>query len=189
VKTYHYIRIAFLLNFLAGFSQKINLQKFSVKDGLVQSTVKQIEQDDYGNLWLATNYGLSKFNGKNFENFTTTNGLPSNEISSLLFTNDILFIGTKQGFCSYDGNKLSCSGLFQKINGNVKKILETKGVLHIITTKGYYLLDISKPSFVIDSIAIPNITSQNPSDAEFDEDGNLWISTTKKGLFFIENSF
>jgi ligand-binding sensor domain-containing protein len=65
----------------------MNLQKFSVKDGLVQSTVKQIEQDEYGNLWLATNYGLSKFNGKTFENFTTTNGLPSNEISSLLFTN------------------------------------------------------------------------------------------------------
>jgi len=76
----------------------MNLQKFSVKEGLVQSTVKQIEQDDYGNLWLATNYGLSKFNGKVFENYTTTNGLPSNEISNLLFTNDILFIGTKKAF-------------------------------------------------------------------------------------------
>ena len=63
----------------------MNLQKFSVKDGLIQSTVKYIEQDQYGNLWLGTNYGLSKFNGKTFENFTTTNGLPSNEISSLLF--------------------------------------------------------------------------------------------------------
>ena len=88
------------MNSLMGFSQKMNLQKFSVKDGLVQSTVKQIEQDEYGNLWLATNYGLSKFNGKTFENFTTTNGLPSNEISSLLFTNEILFIGTKKGFCA-----------------------------------------------------------------------------------------
>lgn len=188
VKKHHYIIIAFLLNLFAGFSQKINLQKFSVKDGLIQSTVKQIEQDDYGNLWLATNYGLSKFNGKNFENFTTTSGLPANEISSLLFTNDILFIGTKKGFCSYNGNKISYSTLYQKINGNVKKILGAKGVLHIITTKGYYVLDISKPVFTLDSIAIPNIISQNPSDAEFDEDGNLWISTTKKGLFFIEKS-
>lgn len=177
-----------MLNFFLGFSQKINLQKFSVKDGLIQSTVKQIEQDEYGNLWLATNYGLSKFNGKSFENFTTTNGLPSNEISSLLFTNEILFIGTKKGFCSYNGSKISNSSIYQKIQGHVKKILETKNVLHIITTKGYYLLDISNPTFTIDSVAIPNITSQNPTDAEFDEDGNLWISTTKKGLFFIEKS-
>lgn len=188
MKTYHYIILFFLLNFFSGFSQKINLQKFSVKDGLIQSTVKQIEQDDYGNLWLATNYGLSKFNGKSFENFTTTNGLPSNEISSLLFTKDILFIGTKKGFCSYNGNKINYSALYQKIHGNIKKILEVKNSLHIITTKGYYILDINKPTFVLDSIAIPNITSQNPSDAEFDEDGNLWISTMRKGLFFIEKS-
>lgn len=171
-----------------GFSQKMNLQKFSVKEGLVQSTVKQIEQDEYGNLWLATNYGLSKFNGKSFENFTTTNGLPSNEISSLLFSNDILFIGTKKGFCSYTGNKLDTRDLYKKITGNIKKILDDKGVLHIITSKGYYLLDITKPTFHLDSIAIPNITSQNPTDAEFDEDGNIWISTNKKGLFFIEKN-
>ncbi|MBI3517854.1 MAG: hypothetical protein HY062_00670, partial [Bacteroidetes bacterium] len=166
----------------------MNLQKFSVKEGLIQSTVKQIEQDDYGNLWLATNYGLSKFNGKNFENFTTTNGLPSNEISSLLFANERLFIGTKKGFCSYSGNKIDTRALYKRINGNVKKILAEKGTLHIITSKGYYLLDISKPVFSLDSIAIPNITSQTPSDAEFDEDGNLWISTIKKGLFFIEKT-
>jgi serine phosphatase RsbU (regulator of sigma subunit)/ligand-binding sensor domain-containing protein len=166
----------------------MNLQKFSVKDGLVQSTVKQIEQDEYGNLWLATNYGLSKFNGKTFENFTTTNGLPSNEISSLLFTNEILFIGTKKGFCAYTGNKIDTRAIYKKINGNTKKILEDKGILHIITSKGYYLLDITKPVFHLDSIAIPNITSQNPTDAEFDEDGNVWISTNKKGLFFIEKN-
>lgn len=188
MKTYLSVILIFLLSSLVGFSQKMNLQKFSVKDGLIQSTVKYIEQDDYGNLWLATNYGLSKFNGKSFENFTTTNGLPSNEISSLLFSNDILFIGTKKGFCSYSGNKIEAKDLYKKINGNVKKILEDKGTLHIITSRGYYLLDISKPSYHLDSIAIPNITSQNPTDAEFDEDGNLWISTNKKGLFFIEKT-
>ncbi|MBC7694881.1 MAG: SpoIIE family protein phosphatase [Burkholderiales bacterium] len=188
VKTNHFLILAFLLNILSGYSQKMNLQKFSVKEGLCQSTVKQIEQDNYGNLWLATNYGLSKFNGKLFENFTTTNGLASNEISCLLFANDVLFIGTKKGFCAYTGNKIDTRALYKKITGNVKKILEREGVLHIITSKGYYLLNISKPVYVIDSIPIPNITSQNPSDAEFDEDGNLWISTLKKGLFFIEKT-
>ncbi len=59
MKTHHYIILLFLFNFFVGHSQKMNLQKFSVKEGLIQSTVKQIEQDDYGNLWLATNYGLS----------------------------------------------------------------------------------------------------------------------------------
>lgn len=187
-KKRYYIAYLLFWNALVSFSQKMNLQKFSAKEGLIQSTVKQIEQDTYGNLWLATNNGLSKFNGKTFENFTTTNGLPSNEISSLLFTNDLLFIGTKKGLCSYNGNKIDNGELFQKIKGSVKKILERQQVLHIITTKGYYTINISKPKHVLDSIAIPNITSQNPTDAEFDEDGNLWVSTSKRGLFFIENN-
>jgi hypothetical protein len=48
VKTRYYIIFIILLNFFVGYSQKMNLQKFSVKEGLIQSTVKQIEQDDYG---------------------------------------------------------------------------------------------------------------------------------------------
>jgi serine phosphatase RsbU (regulator of sigma subunit)/ligand-binding sensor domain-containing protein len=188
VKARYYIILILVLGFTLGFSQKINLQKFSVKEGLIQSTVKQIEQDDYGNLWLATNYGLSKFNGKSFESFTTTNGLPSNEISNLLFTNEKLFIGTKKGFCSYSGNKIENFPIYEKIRGSVRKILDSKGVLHIITNKGYYLLDLNKSKPQLDSIAIPNITSQIPTDAEFDEDGNLWISTSRKGLFFIEKN-
>jgi len=188
VKIFYYIILALVLNAAVGFSQKMNLQKFSVKEGLIQSTVKQIEQDDYGNLWLATNYGLSKFNGKTFENFTTTNGLPSNEISSLLFTNEVVFIGTKKGFSSYTGNKIEEKPVYQKINGHVRKILENKGVLHIITSKGYYLLDITKENYIIDSIAIPNIIAQEPTDAEFDENGNIWISTNRQGLFFIEKT-
>ena len=188
MKLSYYIILVFLLNFFIGHSQKMNLQKFSVKEGLIQSTVKQIEQDNYGNLWLATNYGLSKFNGKNFESFTTTNGLPSNDISSLLFANETLFIGTRKGFCSYSGNKIDIKQEYKKIRGNVIKILNNKSVLHVITSKGYFLLDISKNVFSLDSVAIPNIIAQSPSDAEFDEDGNLWISTDRKGLFFIEKS-
>jgi serine phosphatase RsbU (regulator of sigma subunit)/ligand-binding sensor domain-containing protein len=188
LKLGRYILFVFLINTLHGYAQKLNLQKFSVKEGLVQSTVKQIEQDTYGNLWLATNYGLSKFNGKDFQNITTTNGLPSNEISSLLFHNDKLYIGTKKGFCAYNGSSIENTALYKKIKGNVKRILLKKNELHILSSKGYYVLDMSTSPFSLDSIPIPNIASQNITDAEFDEDGNLWISTNKKGIFFIEST-
>lgn len=170
------------------FAQKLNLQKFSVKEGLIQSTVKQIQEDKFGNLWLATNNGLSKFNGKDFENFSTTNGLPSNDINSLLFLNDRLYIGTRKGLCFYNGYSIETYPLFNKISGSIKKLLTKNDELHVLTTKGYYLLNINEKDVKIDSVAIPNISSQNPTDAEFDEDGNLWVSTSKKGLFFIETS-
>lgn len=188
MKFHYYILLLFAVITVPGFSQKMNLQKFSVKEGLIQSTVKQIEEDPYGNLWLATNNGLSKFNGKTFDNVTTTDGLPSNEISSLIFVNNMLFIGTKNGFSAYDGHHVVANSIFKKIRGHVRKILFLKNTLHIISNKGYYMLDISNRQFKIDSVAIPNIIAQNPSDAAMDEDGNLWISTYNKGLFFIENS-
>lgn len=186
IRIYLYITVVLSFASLLSFGQKINLQKFSVKDGLCQSTVKQIEQDDFGNLWLATNYGLSKFNGKSFETYSTTDGLPSNDISCLLYKNENIFIGTRKGFCSYNGGKIENTALFRKIEGHVKKIVEKNNILHIITNRGYYVLDISKNIFHLDSIAIQNVISQNPTDAEFDGDGNMWISTSKKGLFFVE---
>ena len=169
-------------------AQKLNLQKISIKDGLSQSTVRQIEKDDFGNLWLATGYGLSKYNGKTFEVFTTSDGMPTNEITNLLYYKTNLFIGTKKGLCLFDGAKINYNPLLQKIKGNVKKIIPHNNIVHIITTRGYYLLDNSNSEFKLDSIAIPSILGQNPTDAEFDEDGNLWISTSKHGIYFIENN-
>ena len=110
-------------------AQKLNLQKISIKDGLSQSTVRQIEKDDFGNLWLATGYGLSKYNGKTFEVFTTSDGMPTNEITNLLYYKTNLFIGTKKGLCLFDGAKINYNPLLQKIKGNVKKIIPQTLVL------------------------------------------------------------
>ena len=176
------------LGFFKLSAQKLNLEKISIKDGLSQSTVKYIEQDNYGNFWLATNYGLSKYNGKSFEVFTTTNGLPANEISTLLFYKDILYIGTKKGLCAFNGNKIDNNNLYKKINGNVKKILSQNNTIHIITSKGYYILNNIDKTPKLDSVAISSILAYSPTDAEFDEDGNLWISTSKHGVYFMENN-
>lgn len=183
----HLYTYIILLSTALGYAQKINFQKYSIKDGLPQSTVKQIEQDKYGNLWLATQYGLSRFDGRSFENYTTNNGLPSNEVSNLLFAKENLFIGTKEGLCVFNGAKIIQSNVLKKVTGKVIKVLEKESVIHVITTKGYYLLEVKeKNNFTIDSVPIPNVVSNSPSDAVFDPDGNLWISSYEKGLFFIE---
>jgi hypothetical protein len=37
-------------------------------------------QDNLGFIWFATNNGLTRFDGKNFKNFTVNDGLPDNEV-------------------------------------------------------------------------------------------------------------
>ncbi|MEN8810218.1 MAG: two-component regulator propeller domain-containing protein, partial [Flavobacteriales bacterium] len=56
---------------------------YSTKEGLAQSQVNDIKQDRKKYIWIATLDGLSKFNGKTFENFYQKDGLLSNRISSL----------------------------------------------------------------------------------------------------------
>ena len=55
--------------------------RYSDKDGLPNNTVFGILNDDFGNLWMSTNKGISCFNTqqKSFRNFTTEDGLPGNE--------------------------------------------------------------------------------------------------------------
>ncbi|MGB1298469.1 MAG: two-component regulator propeller domain-containing protein, partial [Psychrobium sp.] len=43
------------------------LKNYSVEDGLSQSAVNQITQDDFGYLWIATDYGLNRFDGYTFQ--------------------------------------------------------------------------------------------------------------------------
>ena len=63
-------------------AQILNIQTYSVKDGLAQSQVQSIIQDSQGYLWFGTVDGLSRFNGTSFVNFTVKDGMASNEVTA-----------------------------------------------------------------------------------------------------------
>lgn len=69
------------------------------------SGIRAILQDSKGNYWFGShNEGVGYFNGKSFEYFTTNEGLPNNQIRSIQEDkNGIIWIGTANGVCSYNG--------------------------------------------------------------------------------------
>ncbi len=64
-------------------AQKDNFTYYTVKHGLPNNVIYGIVEDDNSNLWLSTNYGLSRFNPVSgpFRNYTVEDGLQSNEFS------------------------------------------------------------------------------------------------------------
>ena len=56
---------------------------FSVQDGLTQSQVIDIGQDQAGYLWFTTARGLNRFDGKDFDHLTIADGLPTNLLTAL----------------------------------------------------------------------------------------------------------
>jgi signal transduction histidine kinase/DNA-binding response OmpR family regulator len=69
-------------NFLKGQEDYvIDVQHFTTADGLLHREVRSVFQDSQGFIWIGTKYGLNRFDGHNFKNFSKErNGLESNNV-------------------------------------------------------------------------------------------------------------
>lgn len=106
--------VAFLMGSVSGEAQPYTYRSYSLAEGLPQSQVWCGLSDHQGFLWFGTQGGgLCRFDGLDFEIFTTADGLPSNFILSLYQDQDFnIWIGTNQGFCRFDGHQFTAiSGL------------------------------------------------------------------------------
>src|SRR4030042_4541832 len=96
-----------LLILLQGesFSQQYFFRKYSLEEGLPQSTVYCIVEDSRGFIWMGTDGGgLSRFDGTKFETFTKADGLSDNVIRSLFeASRGNIWIGTFTGLTLYAG--------------------------------------------------------------------------------------
>jgi ligand-binding sensor domain-containing protein/two-component sensor histidine kinase len=77
----------FLFFCLFARSQESIHKKYNTSNGLVSNTIFDIRQDKNGYLWIATDLGLSRFDGNRFKDFPII-GNKSASISNILFTND-----------------------------------------------------------------------------------------------------
>ncbi len=80
----------------------VDIVSYTINDGLPDNSVKSILEDDAGNLWLGTGFGISFFNvqKKVFTNFSTTDGLTSsvfNFESALKTKSGLMLFGSTHG--------------------------------------------------------------------------------------------
>ncbi len=78
-----FIALAFLWLPIAAIAQDYNYLHLSIQDGLPSPTVYTCVQDTIGFIWFGTDNGLVRYDGYNFKYYTTSNGLPDNEVLQL----------------------------------------------------------------------------------------------------------
>ena len=131
-----------------AYSQKHSFKNVTTESGLASSECYKIIQDRQGYMWISTDAGLCKYNGKEFKTFTTNNGLPSNTIFEIMedkygriwggcFPGDIFYIYNDSVYTIAANTELKQH--IAKSQENIKKIvLDEKQVLHVGTTANYY---------------------------------------------------
>ncbi len=69
-------------------SGQVPSRSFTIRDGLPSNLIYSLTQDNKGFLWIATDNGLARFDGKYFRIYNAGDGLPDNEILEVIREND-----------------------------------------------------------------------------------------------------
>lgn len=101
--------ISLLLSLIYLFhasAQPYVIKRLGVEDGMSSNYVVSVTQDKKGYLWIATESGLNRFDGRQFNIYTKNNsGLSGNELNVVLadpYENKV-WIGTQRdGLCYFD---------------------------------------------------------------------------------------
>ena len=160
----------FFANLLVISAQNKQLQALTLEDGLPQSQVYAIAQDDKGYLWLGTQGGgLARFDGKIFKVYKETNGLASNYINAITIQNDTIYIGTKRGLSVKLKNK------FLTIDTpEINNIYVFEDQIVVLTIKGIYVID--ENLSVKKANLHPDIDTVKTNDLIY-FDNNFWLAT------------
>ncbi len=177
----NHILITCLLLTVFSFSQNNKqIRAYNLADGLPQSQVYDMLQDNYGYLWLGTQGGgIARFDGDEFKIWNEKKDLLSNYIHSLNYKNDSLYIGTKYGLSI----KIKDHFINYK-SPQINKIVTFNNNYLLATTKGCYLF---KNNSIVKLNINKSINNTIVNDIIYN---NHWFYiATSNGLFKASKDF
>ncbi len=134
-------------------------------DGLSGDEVRAIVVDRRDNVWLGTNSGLSKFDGKVWTNFSKSDGLVDNEVTALCIDQKgSLWIGTRKGLSILKGKRFRNYTTFAPPSSKERIVETTRRVVSTFRR--------DEPVNYVKVISC-------------DSKGQIWLSTPQ-GLFFFD---
>ncbi|HKJ37399.1 MAG TPA: two-component regulator propeller domain-containing protein [Anaerolineales bacterium] len=170
-----------------------------IEQGLSQSSVRVILQDNIGFMWFGTEDGLNRYDGYTFKTFKpdpdNPNSLSDRFINSIVEDSDgFIWIGTRQGglnrydprtekFSQYRHNDENPSSLSSDFVNAL--YVDSSDNLWVGTTQGLDLLDRNTGSFTrysYDSFVPDSLSGKSVTVIYQDNRGRLWIGTSSGGL-------
>ena len=159
--------------------------------GLVSNQVSTIFQDSKGYIWIGTQTGLQRYDGKRFVTYLADvhdeNALQSDWINTIYEdSKKRLWIGASvAGACLYNRN----TGKFynfnlhlfegaKKINGIWQFLEDRQGNIWLTAYDGYYKFNEASQQFLPVNKLLQMAKYELPSSISMDKAGDLWFATT-----------
>lgn len=168
-------------------AQGLPFKNFSIQSGLSQSVVNDIHQDSDGYIWIATEYGLNRFNRFQFVSFFEDNGLSHNNI--LVIYEDSqkrLLVGTESGISYRTGDRFSRLPGTELLNRvQVNSLMEDSGGGLWVGTESVGIFYFRDDSFI--TINSQNgLTDNSIRKIVESQNGDIYAAT-REGVVVIRN--
>lgn len=177
------------------YAQTTYLPHYTTKNGLPSNNCFYTLQDQKGYIWIATDAGVSRFDGAVFENFSIEDGLPDNQILQLKEDSKgrIWFLALN-GQLSYFYN----GKIYNQNNNSQLKQLNFDAIVvsFFEDSKGRIWFGTNKNTIgVWDGKTFIKYNSPNPNyqfintTIHEDKQGNIWAYSSQAVHLFLKNNF
>jgi len=213
MRTFTGIIHAFILGLL--FAMQANGQPtyifhhLTTENGLSNSNIRAILKDRYGFLWIATAYGLNRYDGYGFKSYIMKSGMPnslsSNDIQELqedglgnLWVRGVSYVvynRQKDNFITDVPKFLQNLGI--QVDGNYKIYVDKRQDLWVLTRQKAFFYDTRKKSLKVFELKVQiddETTTELADDGEslygISNSGFLWQISKRSGnqtLFGVQN--
>lgn len=177
----------FLFCYVQGRCQKYNFVNWTVEDGLVQSQASFICQDNYRQLWIGTEGGISRFDGKKFTAYTVQDGLVANHINTMhCDSKGNIWIGTNYGISVYNGRSYRSIKPLETAVNNVTHLTGTANG-DIYTIDNFNLVRIRNS--VAEKLDVCGDTTAKITSLYRSNDDQIVAAVYRRGIYaFIRNN-
>ncbi len=153
---------------------------------LLSNDIRNLLEDREGNLWIATADGLTRLNRSNIALFTTSQGLPDNNVwSTFQDSKGAIWAVTAGGLAYYSQDRFIPYTTRQGLSSNTVNALTNgpDGSLLVATDSG---LNQIRSGRIVRRIVGAPPESETVRAIESDGSGNLWLGT-QSGLHLLSN--
>jgi len=179
----------------------LKFERISIAEGLSQSYVYDITQDQNGFIWIATQDGLNRYDGKNFVYYrhdsSDQSSIADNFIRKLFIDKqNVLWVGTNNGLSRYNEALDSFENFFHQTNdSNSLKdnqiwdiYQDQQGDIWVSTMEGLHKFDAENNDFSRIRIRGYENALKEIKTIFQDRKGNYWLGTFDKGIYLANST-